>query len=109
MRTAVTEVRKHGSKKFETLFSSDVSIMEQRSAVRKLRGSSVHETYAEVRYFETPRVTRFTSPAEVKARAEAKAKADAKVKAEAEAKAKADEKAKAPAKLDAAKVTKSAA
>lgn len=81
MRYAKTEVRKHGQKKFETLFSSDVPLPEQYAAVRKLRGSTVHKDYAEVRYFENPRITTFLSPSEAKQREDARKEREQKASA----------------------------
>ncbi len=91
MRDAITEVREHGAKKFKTLFNSDVSLNDQQAAIKKIRATNVHEKYAEVRYYESPRKFTFKSPAEEKARKAAIDKA-AKEAAEKDSEKKTEEK-----------------
>lgn len=74
MRTATTLGREHGSKTFKLLAGPEVPLQEQQAAIKKLRQSGSSK-FAEVHYFETPRIHKFESEKEKQDKANEKAKA----------------------------------
>lgn len=48
MRTALTLIRHHGEDKFQVVCGPEVSIEEQKTAVKKLAAGAVHRTHPEI-------------------------------------------------------------